>query len=240
MPDISKVDFAAVLQRTAKLFQHSPDFKDTSTLRAWGLALYPHADLLVPVLMKAPALWSKFPSIRELLDEIGISPKNSRQVIRQAVTSVWSYLESVGEPTPLGERVFLSLGGWEHIASLNFDQQARSIYNSQLYDRAEKLLFEDENNALPKPDQKLLGPTKTEENALNFLESKMRETHNAIHKNTLYVDEDLEERKRAARESGADYYEPPRSWEINRQLNPEERKMWLKKIEKEMKRKRII
>ena len=226
--------FANMMIQVARLFNDAPDFTDAEKLRTWCLYLWPYAEKVVPIMADLPAHFSRWPSVADILKIADCAPKKSTEIIREAVNSIWVYLAATGDLTPLGGRVFDSLGGWEKLGQIQMDSYTRNTYNSIFYDRAKKLLSESEDNALPQ----LPAPEPTPEALSNIermraiLDAKCTETHKMIYNDPshpLHVgDVPLEVRRQT------NPNEPPRTWEVDeariRKPTKEDHRMWKRKI----------
>ena len=236
----SKKEFLVALQYASSKFSDSPDFVDIENQRTWGQALYPHEEKIMPILQNIELYFERWPTIKKLLDTINEAPKTDKDIVREAVNSVWTYLEGIGELTPLGGRVFDSLGGWAKIGAVQMDSYTRSSYNSIFYDRAKKLLSESRDNTLPllpAPEPSIEEKTEIEKFRA-ILDAKCTETHKMAYGQeggTLFVAEPYEVRRQKALDRGETFWEPPRSWEVSdRKPTSEEKRLWNEKIRREV------
>ncbi len=235
--------FANMLIQVGRLFNDSPDFTDAEKLRCWCLYLWPYAENVIPILADLPLHFSRWPSVADILKVANCAPKKSTEIIREAVNSIWVYLTATGDLTPLGGRVFDSLGGWEKLGQIQMDSYTRNTYNSIFYDRAKKLLAESQDNALPQlpapePTPDVLSDI---EKMRAILDAKCTETHKMIYNDPihpLHVDDPYEVRKQKAIEAGKKYWDPPRCWEIDEQRvkkpTQEDHRLWKEKIRREL------
>lgn len=237
------IQFKEMVFSVGKLFNDAPNFTDPEVLKMWCRYLWPYAENVIPLLADLPLHFSRWPSVVDILKLAECAPKKNSDIIKEAVNSIWTYLSATGDLTPLGGRVFDSLGGWEKLGQIQMDSYTRSTYNSIFYDRAKKLLAESGDNALPQlpapePTPDVLSDI---EKMRALLDAKCTETSKMLNGQigqSLYVDEPYEVRKQKAIESGNNFWEPPRCWEIDEQRvknpTPEDHRLWREKIRREL------
>lgn len=236
---------AWMLKSMAQWLKGSPDFAQKQILADWGNALKPYwGEQLIRVMNKAHHRWDYWPSFRQLISAAGFEPESPDQEIEDAIMSIWNHLERGHNLTVMGGRIFDALGGWQTIGATAMDAGAKRHWEKRFWDMGRKLQHKDANPDLETPA--LPAPEDDPQNGIadpeTYLEQKAFETHCMLVKPALEEDTPYDERKAKALAEGQTYWEPPRSWELagemgrdNFKLTPHERKLWCKKVMREIK-----
>ena len=239
-----RLSFKQMLVAVARMFNDAPDFTDPEKLKTWCLYLYPNAEKVVPLLPQLPKMFNRWPSVADLLKAAGCGTLTNVEISRNAAASVWVYLENNGDLTPLGGRVFDTLGGWEKLGKIHFDYTTRRTYDLIFYNKAMELISESQDNSLPKlPEPKPCQKTLTDIQRMEAIcDAKCTETHKDNYGQEgqcLYVKEDYETRRQTAIDAGLTYWEPPRCWEVSEERvkhpTKEDRRLWSEKIRRKLK-----
>lgn len=204
------------------------------------MELWPHwSERLAETLDSAHTRWDFWPSFRDLLEGAGVEIESPGRLIEDAVASIWGHLDRGSDLTLLGGRIFDSLGGWEVIGAQAMDQGGRKHWDRRFWQTGKALLKRDEERGTlpalpPSPDVPEDDPQRGVDSIEAYLRKKEEETHQLLLMPKLDVPMPYEDRKARALEEGKDYWEPPRSWEIDRPLTPEERRLWVRKLSRGM------
>jgi hypothetical protein len=245
-----KIEFIELLKKASRHYTDAPNFEDKETLVEWGGALFPFVDRVSPLLIQALAHFEKWPSVRKILEMIGETPKTNAEIAKQTAANIWAYMETAGTLTPLGERVFDSLGGWDKLGHIHFDYTSRRTYDLLFNQKALELISQSQDNLLPKlpapePESKIdwsyaerkSGFKRGTEAFENWCkcENICKATRNHLFNREghgLQVTEPFEDRKQKAKERGDDFYEPPRYYEmpVEYEMTAEDKKMWNLKL----------
>ena len=159
----------------SKFFNDAPQFKDKEVMKLWGDSLYVYYAKVIPILKALPVHFERWPSVAEILKLIDCAPKTNNDHIKEAVQSVWRYLRSIGDMTPLGGRVFDKCGGVEKLGQYKLEENF--IHWNAIFTTCAKEIMRDTHDAL-KP--KALPAS---EKSMTEIEKELEAQQILIHKN---------------------------------------------------------
>lgn len=244
---IDVADITEMLKDLAKAIPRgAPEFQDNTTAKVWAKHFVDfNIEVLTDAFERAPVAFQFFPSLRELVLYAQGCDADDESTAAEGARAIWRYMFEGQELTPFAALVFDDMGGWDKLGKM-VDQEQPGSWLKAFREGARAYLRRMDAGGLRNDAREAvkLGHqgVSTEGDGCSIT---WDEEHRLTAQLDALVDDDhflegdeylepYEVRKRKAFDAGLNYWEPPRSHEINRPLTHAERQLWTHKINQAM------